>query len=144
MYILCAASAGSSKLHISIPGIGVDGEREYNSSHCIGSPRVIGTTPPYPCIYLFLSIWLTLFCFHLQFSATSFLPLSLPRCSPSYLILRRPRARVIMRVMLVPHYSITIATNCIVSARFVFFRLQLLTLVSAPSESRNFDTARFR
>lgn len=35
-------NAVSSKLHISVPGIGVDGERGYNSSHCIGSSRVIG------------------------------------------------------------------------------------------------------
>ena len=41
-----AASAGSSWLHISSLGIGVDGERGYNSSHCIGSLWVIGTPPP--------------------------------------------------------------------------------------------------
>lgn len=45
MYAACAASAGSSQLHISSLGIGVDGERGYNSSHCIGSLRVIGTAP---------------------------------------------------------------------------------------------------
>lgn len=58
-----------TRLHISTPGIGVDGERGYNSSHCIGSSRVIGPSP-------------------------GFLPLPLPRdppsstpsCSPSYRI----------------------------------------------------------
>lgn len=34
-----------SRLHISTPGIGVDGERGYNSSHCIGFSRVIGPSP---------------------------------------------------------------------------------------------------
>lgn len=33
------------RLHISTPGIGVDGKRGYNSSHCIGSSRVIGPSP---------------------------------------------------------------------------------------------------
>lgn len=35
-----------TRLHISTPGIGVDGERGYNSSHCIGSSRVIGPSLP--------------------------------------------------------------------------------------------------
>lgn len=74
----------------------MDGERGYNSSHCIGSLRVIGTLP---ALYPFPSVSL---------SPDSLL-LLLPtlRCLPSYLILRRPRARVIMRVMPLPHHSIS-------------------------------------
>jgi len=60
------------RLHISTPGIGVDGERGYNSSHCIGSSRVIGPSPGF-----------------LLFTLSRFLALHLPqplRTQPSYRI----------------------------------------------------------
>lgn len=52
-----AWSAVPSRLHISTPGIGVDGEHGYNSSHCIGSSRVIG---PSLSLLLFLPFSLSL------------------------------------------------------------------------------------
>lgn len=143
-YAGCAASAGSRQLHISKPR-NWNGWRTWVQQfalYWISPSDRHSPLPSYPSppIYPFSSISLVLFRFSLSPctsypSPSSFLP------SYSYLILRRPRACVIMRVMPLPRYSIAVAANCIVSARFLLFRSQLRHLAhraasACPADQR--------
>lgn len=89
----------------------MDGERGYNSSHCIGSLRVIGTLPAF---YPFLSVSL---------SPDSLLPpsyASLPTVVSHFT--KASSARYYARYAAASPFYIAIAANCIASARFLLFR----------------------
>lgn len=115
-----------SRLHISTPGIGVDGERGYNSSHCIGSSRVIGLTPSLSIRLLFL-LCLVVLLLSLSLSLTLLTSLN-PFVSHPPIVSHFPKARRdrVLYCYAQISLSIAIATNCAASAVLCPFSRRLV------------------